>query len=80
MRVARSTGHLIGLYYAEQADLDACISERDTDGLPWLTVCEDHSVIVNHRTLELARSLMSVPEEWCQECADEYEAKKESER
>jgi len=60
----RRTGTLVGLYHAHQAGIDA---DPET---PWSTVCEDHSSMIGHRTLALARSGMVAPDDWCAACAD----------
>ena len=60
-RKSRDTGLLVGLYNAEQADLD-------TQGGPWVTVCEPHSQLVNHDTLKLAMWHLADPTGWCEVC------------
>jgi hypothetical protein len=67
-RKSRATGHLVGLYHAEQALLDA-------DAGPWATVCEVHGHIVNHPTLALARSHLGDPTGWCESCMAETSEK-----
>ena len=57
----RRTGFLVGLYHAEQAELDASAG-------PWATICEEHGHIVNHETLALARSHLADPGGWCEHC------------
>ena len=62
-RRCRSTGLQVGLYHAEQADLDS-------SGGPWATICEEHGHIINHDTLALARSHMADPAGWCEACGE----------
>lgn len=57
----RASGTLIGIYHAAQAGLD------DDPALPWATVCEEHSTLVLHPTLRLARYHAAVPM-WCEYC------------
>jgi len=56
----RSTGLLMGLYAAEQAELDA--SE------PWVVICETHGTMIDAPTLALAHQSMAYPM-WCEECS-----------
>lgn len=62
-RILRRTraGLLVGLYRNDEANLDA-------DGGPWSVVCEGHGGIVCLDTLEIARSWLSHPEDWCPDC------------
>lgn len=60
-RRSRITGHLVGLYHADQADLDS-------SGGPWATICEEHGHVVNHPTLAHARSHLGDPTGWCEVC------------
>lgn len=60
-RRSRVTGHLVGLYHADQADLDS-------DGGRWATICEEHGHIVNHDTQALARAHLGDPTGWCEAC------------
>lgn len=39
-----------------------------------MTLCEDHSAIVNHETRKLAESFMASPESWCDECREILDA------
>lgn len=64
------SGFLVGLYAADQADMD------DSAG-PWATVCEEHGHIVNHDTLALARTHLGDPTGWCEPCM-EIEGRDES--
>jgi Radical SAM superfamily len=50
----------VGLYSAEQAQFD-------TRGGPWVTVCEAHGTLANHRTLELAQGHLFLVD-WCESC------------
>lgn len=66
------TGHVVGLYRAEEASLDP-------EGGPYATVCEQHHTICNHRTLRLARLHLDSAG-WCEACqaeAVEREAKED---
>lgn len=66
---ARSTGVEVGLYASGQADME-------TDPmLPWATLCEEHSTIVFHETLALAREAMPYPDGWCEECREVLKAR-----
>jgi hypothetical protein len=60
------TGHIVGLYNAEQAELDA------TDG-PWVTLCETHRTRQNHRSLSMGRACSLAPLGWCEGCRKEHE-------
>lgn len=60
-RRARQTGSLVGVYDGEAARMD-------TDAGRWQTVCEDHSTIVSHATLALARWHAAAPADWCEAC------------
>lgn len=66
-RRSRRTGTLVGLYAAEQAGLDPA-------GGSWATVCEDHGVIANHATLDLARRHLPAVE-WCEACQEQLRAR-----
>lgn len=65
LRKARSTGTVVGIYRADEAGLDDGEGEE-----PYSTICEEHSFVVSHRTLELARWHASSPEDWCEPCRD----------
>jgi len=60
----RATGHLVGLYHAEQAEL-----EEDLEH-PWAVVCEAHGTILRTQSMRLARQHMARPF-WCEDCAAE---------
>ena len=53
-RRSRLTRHMVGLYHADQAQLDSSAG-------PWATICEEHGHIINHDTLALARSHLGEP-------------------
>lgn len=55
---------VVGIYRNDQAGLD----EGEDGSLPWSTVCEEHSHIVSHPTLDLARSHAANPLGWCEAC------------
>jgi hypothetical protein len=57
-RFARSTGTLVVLVNGEEAGLD-------TDGGPWSMFCADHGCVIGVDTRQIAESLMSHPEGWC---------------
>lgn len=57
----RSTGNVMSLYSAEQAEMDS----ED----PWLAVCEEHGAMVSAPTQALARESMTYPL-WCEGCSD----------
>lgn len=67
LKRTRSTHKLVGLYRAAEALLD------DDDG-PYVTVCEEHGGLVNHRTLTLARQWLAHPEDWCPRCQGDERA------
>lgn len=60
---SRVTGHLYGMYHAEQAGLDPAAG-------PWACVCEDHGTILNLSTWHLARTHLPAGE-WCEQCQTE---------
>jgi hypothetical protein len=55
-------GIFVGLYHAEQAELDIDPESR------WVTVCEEHGSILAHPSLRLAHEWLPRPEEWCEDC------------
>ncbi len=57
----RATGRLMGLYAAEQSDMDV-------GGDRWAVICEDHGSIIGAPTMALAHQSMAYPE-WCEECS-----------
>lgn len=62
----------IGLF--DGADEDAGF---DIDGGRWQTVCEEHGSICSHETKADARASTGLAE-WCEECMDIYDARKET--
>lgn len=60
-RKNRDTGNTVAVYRADQAGL--C----DASG-PWVTSCESHSTMLNHKTLAAARSHAGDPQSWCEAC------------
>jgi hypothetical protein len=62
------TGAVNRLYEAEQAWLDPA-------GGRWVTVCDMHATVCNHRTLELAKRHLPYGE-WCEACQDMAEQNK----
>ncbi|HEX6940624.1 MAG TPA: hypothetical protein VF158_14500 [Longimicrobiales bacterium] len=63
MRRARSTGCLVGVYYAPEAGMD-----DDEGRAPWSTVCEEHGHVCAHETRALAVAHAAAPEGWCEAC------------
>ena len=61
----RKTGHMVGVYNAEQAGFDQ-------DGGPWAVICEKHDFLVNFTTLKMARSWASSPDVFCDVCREEH--------
>lgn len=57
-RRSRTTGTMVSLYDGEAAGLDTTAGR-------WQTVCEDHSAIISHHTLDLAYANMTEVAEWC---------------
>lgn len=66
MRRCRRTGHMVGIYYGPEAELDT-----DDGRQPWSTVCEEHGTVCCHETLALARWHAPYADEWCEECMAE---------
>lgn len=66
---ARSSGTIVGLYDVRKTD------QFDPDGGRWVTICENHSTIVNHLTRKLAEAFMASPEAWCEDCQEKIDAK-----
>lgn len=61
-------GVLVGLYNAREASMD------DNDGEdPWVTLCEEHGTLCNHRTRRIAEEWLSSPASWCEECRAEVD-------
>jgi len=65
-RRCRATGTTVALYDAAAPGADF----TPADGGRWVTVCEDHSFLVQHPTLALARDHAAAPDGWCDECRD----------
>lgn len=61
-RKSRTTGTIVCLW-----DSHAPGSYLDSDGGRWVTTCEDHGTVCNHRTYALAISHLPAVE-WCEEC------------
>lgn len=57
---ARSTGTLVTVCESDPGEIE--------EGLPWMTICEEHGGCVCHETLAVARSWASAPEGWCEDC------------
>ncbi len=70
---SRQTGHVVSVYYAPDADMDTCVSDADPGGLLWVTVCEEHGTVVNHRTRSTAEAHLGHPRGWCEACREEGE-------
>lgn len=66
-RVRRDSGHVVGVYDGEAA-------EMDTDAGRWQTVCEEHGTVISHATRAIACSHARSPLDWCEPCRDEKEA------
>jgi hypothetical protein len=66
---ARETGTLIVVVNAVEQGLDPADGE-----CKWYTICDDHSQLVGHRTLELAKSHAANPLGWCEVCNGNDEA------
>lgn len=58
---SRVTGGKVGIYAAEQAGLDP-------EGGQWAIVCEEHSLILNCPTFEVAQYYAPRTDHWCEEC------------
>ena len=58
----RATRTRCGLYHAAQAGME----DDPADGI-WATVCEEHSTLVLHMQLKLARTFRD-PRAWCDDC------------
>lgn len=63
IKVNRHTKFKVGLYHAEQAQMD-------TDAGKWVTVCEEHSTCVNHSTYFMALYHQADPAGWCEQCGE----------
>lgn len=67
----RQTGTRITIGRAEELAVD-------TDAGPWATICEDHSIIMNHRTRTLAGAHAADPAGWCESCREVLERRWEA--
>jgi hypothetical protein len=66
---AQETGTQVTTGHAEDMGLD--VGEYNGVELTrWYNLCEEHSAIVGHQTLALAKRFASCPSEWCEECRD----------
>lgn len=59
LRQPKAAPTLVGIYAAEAAGLE---------DFGWATVCEVHSSLVLHDTLQLARAHAADPAGWCEPC------------
>lgn len=67
-RKNRQTGTMISVGRAEDLGVDPSAG-------PWATICEDHGLIVNHRTRALAESHAPDPLGWCEGCREDADAR-----
>lgn len=67
--IARETGRKIIVARSADLGLDA------DPGCDWWTLCDEHSFLVSHPTLALARSHAANPLGWCEDCMDEHEGR-----
>lgn len=61
---SRQTGTLVGVYNSEQSE----VGDVGDSSTAWMTVCEEHNVLVGHSSLKLALYHSSDPEGWCESC------------
>jgi hypothetical protein len=61
-RKSRKTGRLVGVYHGVQSGME---SDPET---PWVTVCEEHGMLVGHPSLRLAMGWAADPEVFCEDC------------
>jgi len=59
----------IGIYHGQQAELDPTQK--------WVTICEEHHVLVGTMTLESAYLAAAHPSIWCTECLKIVQTRKE---
>lgn len=66
---SRQTGTLVLV-------VDGALGGLDTDdgAAPWSTVCDDHSHVICHETIQQAYDFAPVPGEWCEHCMAEAAA------
>jgi hypothetical protein len=57
----RKTGTHIIVCEADEGEVE--------EGIPWMTICDEHGSCVCHETLKLAREWASLPD-WCEECQE----------
>lgn len=62
-KVRRQTKRVVSIYLGDEAGLDTCGGEY-----PFSTVCEDHSQVICHETLSLAKGHAADPMGWCEVC------------
>jgi len=62
-RTNPTTKTRVGLYQAEEAGL--C-----SEAGKWVTVCETHGTLCNHRTRALASFHLAAPWGWCEDCRE----------
>lgn len=66
IRRSQQTGHFVGVYHpAAEAGFDAA-------GGDWVTVCEDHGTICNHKTRKAAIEHLAGAD-WCEACQQEQQ-------
>lgn len=61
LRVARSTGAVVGVYQAGPTGMDV-------DAGAWALVCETHDACVNVESWREAKKFAPWPANWCEEC------------
>jgi hypothetical protein len=64
---SRTTGHYVSILFACQAQLS-------NEGGEWITCCEEHGTLANHRTQSLARTHLPTGD-WCEACQAEIAAR-----
>jgi hypothetical protein len=57
----RSTGTVVTIEDGEHHELEP--------GYHFITVCEEHASLIEHRTITDAHTWAPHPEEWCEHCA-----------
>jgi hypothetical protein len=68
-RTCRSSGARVMIF-----DTQAPENEFDPDGGRWVTFCDTHSTLCNHRTLRQAEQFLPWPANWCEPCAAQRDA------
>jgi hypothetical protein len=61
---AKSTDTLVVLVNSAEQGID--------HELPWTLICEEHNAIMQFETRAQARSWMSAPEQWCEDCQEAH--------